>query len=45
MDAYGSPNTVWGMMNGLTEVSQEAEYASKRVAVDQAAARLATIDF
>lgn len=38
---YGSPNTVWGMVNGLTEASQAStQHADKRTAIDAKAARL-----
>jgi hypothetical protein len=41
---YGDPRSVWGMLSGLTETSQHvAEHADKRIAMDDAAARLMTL--
>lgn len=37
---YGDPRSVWGMVNGLTEVSQTAQYADQRTAIDLKASRL-----
>lgn len=37
---YGDPRSVWGMVNGLTECSQQADTADKRTAIDLKAARL-----
>lgn len=37
---YGKPNTVWGMMSGLTEVSQESRWQDKRMEIDEAAAKV-----
>lgn len=39
---YGAPNTVWGMVSGLTEMSQEvgAGMADKRTAIDVSAGKL-----
>jgi hypothetical protein len=34
------PNSVWGMVCGLTRVSQECGWADERVAMDQAAGKL-----
>jgi hypothetical protein len=45
-DWYGvPPTTVWGMVNGLTEVSQEEPHASTRVKLDRAAGRVMEIAF
>ena len=41
----GDPNTVWGMVNGLTRVSQEQPYAEDRVTVDRAAGKLLEVVF
>lgn len=37
---YGDPRSVWGMVNGLTEVSQLSQNADKRTDIDLKAARL-----
>lgn len=37
---YGNPRAVWGIVNGLTEVSQALPYQEDRVKVDRAAGRL-----
>ena len=37
------PNSVWGMVCGLTRVSQECGWADERVAMDQAAGKLLTM--
>jgi len=43
-ERYGDPRSVWGMLSGLTEASQHAaDYADKRVAIDESAARLMSI--
>lgn len=42
---YGSPNSVWGMVNGLTEASQTLPYQEARVRVDQAAGKLMDVVF
>jgi hypothetical protein len=39
-DWYGSPNTVWGSVAGLTQLSQAGEYADDRNAMDRAAGKL-----
>lgn len=40
VDRYGSPRTPWGIVNGLTEVSQEVGFADERAKIDQAAGKL-----
>ena len=42
---YGSPRSVWGIVNGLTELSQQTEYADKRVSIDRAAGKLLEVAF
>jgi len=42
---YGSPRNMWGMVNGLTELSQKSEYADRRVTIDRAAGKLMEIAF
>ncbi len=37
---YGDPTTVWGMVNGLTEVSQRTVYADQRATIDRAAGKV-----
>ena len=42
---YGDPNTVYGVVNGLTEVSQRETHADQRNALDRAAGRVMTMAF
>jgi len=42
---YGNPRTVWGMVNGLTELSQRSEYADERNDLDLQAGRLMEMAF
>lgn len=42
---YGAPTTVWGMVNGLTELSQTTGYTDDRTAMDVQAGRLMEIAF
>lgn len=44
-DWYGDPNTVWGMVNGITEVARDFAYADRRVEVERAASKLLTMEF
>ena len=37
---YGDPNTLWGMVNGLTDRSQDSEFTDDRVKQDQVAGKL-----
>jgi hypothetical protein len=37
---YGDPRSVWGIVNGLTEVSQKESYGSDRVAADRVAGKV-----
>lgn len=37
---YGDPRSVWGMVNGLTEVSQRAKHADERRKIDEIAGDL-----
>lgn len=41
----GSPNTVWGMAQGLTRHSQTLQYADKRTDLDRAAGKLLEFSF
>jgi hypothetical protein len=40
VDSYGDPRSIWGVVNGLTEVSQLSEYADTRTELDQQAGSL-----
>lgn len=42
---YGNPLSPWGLVQGLTEVSQKQAYAGSRTALDRAAGKVLTIDF
>ncbi len=42
---YGDPRSVWGVVNGLTEVSQRQDVAEDRVAIDRAAGRVLQMAF
>lgn len=42
---YGAPTTVWGMVNGLTELSQKTGYADDRTEMDTQAGRLMEMAF
>lgn len=44
-ERYGSPRTVWGMVNGLTEVSQDTPHADTRAQLDRAAGKVLQIAF
>jgi hypothetical protein len=39
----GSPRTVWGLLQGLTRLSQRETFADRRVAIDRAAGKLMEI--
>lgn len=41
----GDPNTVWGMVQGLTRYSQTIPYADERQALDKAAGKLLEVEF
>lgn len=41
----GDPRSVWGMVQGLTRVSQDEAYAEDRVEADRASGKLLQIDF
>jgi hypothetical protein len=41
----GEPNTVWGLVQGLTRESQRTTHADKRTAMDRAAGKLLEVDF
>jgi hypothetical protein len=42
---YGNPLSPWGLVQGLTEVSQRQSYAGTRTALDRAAGKVLTINF
>ena len=42
---YGSPRSAWGLVNGLTELSQKSEHTDQRVALDRAAGRIMEMEF
>lgn len=44
-DWYGDPRTAWGLTNGITEVSQRADYANERNDIDRAAGRVLDMAF
>src|SRR5262249_25623739 len=44
-DWYGSPRSVWGMVNGITEVARDMPYADERVNLDRAAGKVLQIAF
>jgi hypothetical protein len=44
-DRYGSPRTVWGMVNGLTEVSQRSGFTDDRTKLDRAAGKVMEMAF
>jgi hypothetical protein len=45
VDDYGSPNSLWGMVNGLTQLSQETTFAENRARLDRAAGKLMEVIF
>lgn len=44
-DWYGDPRTVYGVVNGLTEVSQRERHTDARTAIDKAAGRVLEMAF
>lgn len=44
-DHRADPGSVWGIVGGLTRLSQQSEYADKRVEIDQAAGKVLQIAF
>lgn len=44
-ERYGAPGSVWGMVNGLTEVSQRTPHADERVKLDCVAGEIMDIVF
>lgn len=42
---YGDPRSAWGMVQGLTEVSQATGYADERNAIDRAAGKVLDLAF
>lgn len=43
VEDFGPPNTAWGLVSGLTAVSQLRKNAEDRAEIDRAAGRLATV--
>lgn len=41
----GNPNSVWGLVQGLTRYSQTVEFADKRTALDKQAGKLLEVNF
>lgn len=44
-DHNANPASVWGMVSGMTRVSQESRFADKRVALDKAAGKVLKMAF
>jgi hypothetical protein len=44
-DQDGDPCTPWGMVNGLTRLSQESPYADERTKLETAVGRLMMVNF
>lgn len=44
-DWYGDPRSVWGIVNGITEVSRDMAFADKRVEVERSAGKVLTLAF
>ncbi len=44
-DWYGSPRTVWGMANGITEYAKSIEHTDKRVELERASGKVMAIAF
>ena len=44
-DTYGDPRSAWGMVNGITALSQSKPYAEDRVALDRTAGKLMEVAF
>lgn len=44
-DRYGSPSTLWGVVNGITEMSQRETFTEERVLLDRAAGKLLRVAF
>ena len=44
-DQDGNPNTVWGIVQGITRHSQSYPHADTRTAIDRAAGKLLTLNF
>jgi hypothetical protein len=45
VDTDGAPTTAWGMVNGMTRLSQQSTYADKRNEIDRAAGKILEIAF
>lgn len=44
-DVDGSPRSVWGMVQGMTRLSQQSQFADKRTDIDRAAGKVMQIAF
>jgi len=44
-DEYGPPNTMWGMVQGLTQLAQDQKFAGNRVQSDREAGKLLEVAF
>jgi len=44
-DGHKGPDTAWGMMQGLTRLSQQAGFTDQREAIDKAATKIAKLQF
>lgn len=44
-DDYGDPTSLWGMVNGLTQLSQDTAFAENRAKLDRAAGKLMEVVF
>ncbi len=42
-DRYGDPTTMWAMVNGISQVSQDVGFADKRNVIDRAAGQLLSL--
>ena len=45
VDVDGAPNTAWGLVQGMTRVSQQSTFTDERTAIDRAASKVLTIAF
>lgn len=44
-DWYGDPKSVWGMVNGITEIARDLKHTDERVHLDRAAGKVMEIAF
>jgi hypothetical protein len=42
---YGDPRSIWGFVNGLTEVARDLQYADERSELDRSAAKILKMEF